>query len=134
MRKNQTIARARRTAKVAPNGRGPLDPVTGAPTRPEGAGIERVHRRDVGGARQEHVDLDQVAEGAAGLVQHALDVGDDVPKLRLEGLGQFALFIEAGNTGDVEQVGGRRGKGQRRRLDAGRGREVLYGHVSALVT
>jgi hypothetical protein len=99
-----------------------------ATTTPEGAGIKRVHRRDVGGTREQHVDLDQVTERAAGLVQHALDIGEDVPELRLEVIGQSAILVEAGNAGDVQQVAGTRGKRQRRRLDAGRRREVLDGH------
>ncbi len=82
---------------------------------------------DVGGAGQQHVDLDEVAKGGAGLVQHALDVGDDIAELRLEAVGQRAVLVEAGNAGDEQQVAGAGGERQRRGFDARRRREVLYG-------
>src|SRR6266481_5089166 len=63
----------------------------------ERARIQRIHRRDIGRARQEHIDLDQIAEGRAGLIKHAPDVFHDKAELRLEGLRQRALVVEAGN-------------------------------------
>src|SRR5262249_38278492 len=85
------------------------------------------------GARQQHVDLDEIAKAGAGLIEHALHVPDDVIELRLEAVRQRAVFVEAGHTGDEQEVAGPCRKRERRRLDAGRGREMLDGHVSPLM-
>ena len=74
--------------------------------RAERIGIEPVHGCDVGGARQQHVDLDEVAEVGAGLAQHALDVAHDVGELRLELLRQPALVRRS--PGCPTRTGGRR--------------------------
>lgn len=95
--------------------------------RPERAGIERIHRGDVGAARQQHVDLGEIAKGRAGLIEHAPDVGDDIGELRLEAVGQRAVGIEAGDAGDEEEIADAGGEGERRGFDAGGWREVLDG-------
>jgi hypothetical protein len=89
--------------------------------------IELVHRGE-GRTRQQHVDLDQVAEGGACLMQHALDVGDDIGELRLEAVGQAAAIVQARDAGDEQEIAGAGGKGERRGFDAGGWGEVLDGH------
>jgi len=96
--------------------------------RPERFRIELVHRGDVGCARQQHVDLDQIAKARTGFIEHALDVGDDVGELRLEAIGKAAVLVKAGDAGDEQEIADAGGKGERRGFDAGRGREVLDGH------
>src|SRR6202035_5651655 len=90
--------------------------------------IEVVHRGDVRRARQQHVDLDEIAEGRAGLIEHTFDVGDDVGELRLEAVGQAAFVVEAGDAGDEEEITDAGGEGERRGFDAGGWGEVLDGH------
>jgi hypothetical protein len=63
-----------------------------------------------------------------GLVEHALDVDDDIGELRLEAVRQRTVGVEAGNAGDEQQVADAGREGERRRLDMGRGREMLDRH------
>ena len=101
--------------------------------RPERAGIQRIHRGDVGRARQQHVDLGEIAECRSGFIEHALEVGDDIGELGLEAVGQRALVVEAGDAGDEQQVADAGGEGERRGFDAGGWGEVLdWGHHRVL--
>jgi hypothetical protein len=97
--------------------------------RPEGFRIQRIHRRDVSRARQQHVDLGEIAECRPGLIEHALDVGDDIGELGLKAVGQRAVGVEAGDAGDEQQVADAGGEGERRGFDPGGWVEVLdWGH------
>jgi hypothetical protein len=101
--------------------------------RPERAGIQRIHRGDVGRARQQYVDLDEIAEAGAGVIEHALDIGDDKAELGLEAIREGTLFVEAGDARNEQQVAGAGGEGQRRGFDAGGWGEVLDGHGAPLI-
>jgi hypothetical protein len=94
--------------------------------------VQHVHGGDIGRARQQHVDLDQIAEGDAGPVEHALDIADDETELRLEPLRQRAVIVKAGNARDKQEIAGAGRKGQRRGLDVGGRREVLNRRGSPL--
>src|SRR4030081_582229 len=72
--------------------------------RPKSAGIQCIHRGDIGRARQQHVDLDEIAEARARFAQNACDVADDKTELSLETVRKGALFVEAGDARDEQQV------------------------------
>jgi hypothetical protein len=100
--------------------------------RPERFRVKLVHGRDVGRAGQQHIELDHIAERRARLIQHALDVDNDIAELRLEAVRQRAVGVEAGNARDEQEVADTGGKGERWGFDAGGGREVLDGHGGPL--
>ena len=95
--------------------------------RAEGVGIKRVHRRDVGRARQQHVDFDEMRNVGAGVFQDALDGGGDETELRGEIVGQLAGVVEAGNAGDEQKIADARGVGERRGFDVRGRRDVGEG-------
>ena len=68
--------------------------------RPERFRIEFVHRGDVARARQQHVDLNKIAERRDRLIEHAPDADDDIGELRLEAVGKVAIDIKAGDAGN----------------------------------
>src|SRR5258708_182690 len=88
--------------------------------RPERRGIQRIHRPDVGRARQQHVDFYEIAESGAGLIKHALDVANDKPELRVEAIRNRAVGVKAGDARDEQQVASSHRERQRRRGETGR--------------
>ena len=56
--------------------------------------------------RATFADLDEIAEARAGLVEHALDVDNDIAKLGLEAVGKGALVRQS--RGCRRQTAGRR--------------------------
>src|ERR1700724_1457171 len=95
--------------------------------RPERAGIQRVHRPDVGRPRQQHIDLDEIAQGRAGFLEHALDIAHDKPELRLKAIRNRAVGVKAGNARDEQQVAGSYRERQRGGGGAGGRGEMLEG-------
>ena len=95
--------------------------------RAEGLGIKRVHGRDVGRARQQDVDLDEMRGVGAGIFQDALDRGGDKAELRGEIIGQLAGVVEAWNAGDEQQIADAGSVGERWGFDVGGGGKWVRG-------